>query len=70
MQILIRENEKLKAELAKTEAENKRLKDFIQQELDSMRKLVAELEKDPPMRSFTQVLKGRIARYRTVLAKP
>jgi len=27
MQILIRENEKLKAELAKTEAENKRLKE-------------------------------------------
>ena len=51
------------------QAENKRLEDFIKEELQSMRNLVAEaeLENDPKMRQFTQTLKGKITRYRTIL---
>lgn len=42
-------------------------KTFIEEELAGMRKLVAEQEHDPVLAPFAQVLKGKIARYRTML---
>ncbi len=40
---------------------------FIETELAGMRKLVAEQEGDSALGPFAQVLKGKVARYRTIL---
>ena len=57
----------LSVEKADLQADLEQYRTFIEEELAGMRKLVAEREGDPVLGPFAQVLKGKIARYRTML---